>query len=201
MALLGRTSAASNPPSPPAPPCTVEMLKQRPAGDKSWPIRCRGTTLGTADHELDLSGAHLSYGDFHDVRFIGAGTIKLDGAGLRSTNMSGAKLIADGGWGNSLVDLTGADLTNASLSGVELTALTTGYYGSSTIDLTNATLDQVDLGGATLTANSGSVGTIDFTDATQVDLSGTTLTADSIVGLAPSPPPSLPPSPPSPKTK
>ena len=71
MALLGRTSAASNPPSPPAPPCTVEMLKQRPAGDKSWPIRCRGTTLGTADHELDLSGAHLSYGDFTSDTFIG----------------------------------------------------------------------------------------------------------------------------------
>jgi hypothetical protein len=63
----------------------VALLKQRPAGDKSWPIRCRGTTLGTADNELDLSGAYLSYGDFYDGTFIGAGTIKLDGAGLRST--------------------------------------------------------------------------------------------------------------------
>jgi len=90
------------------------MLKQRPAGDKSWPIRCRGTTLGTADKELDLSGAHLSYGDFTSDTFIGARTIKLDGAGLRYTNMSGAKLIADGGWGDSFViNLTRANLTNA----------------------------------------------------------------------------------------
>eukprot|EP00964_Phaeocystis_antarctica_P124606 scaffold88246_cov51-Phaeocystis_antarctica.AAC.2 len=37
------------------------MLKQRAAGDKSWPIACRHTTLGTAEKELDLSDAHLSY--------------------------------------------------------------------------------------------------------------------------------------------
>ena len=53
--------------SPPAPPCTVAMLKQRPAGDKSWPVKCSDTTLGTSDTELDLSGAHLSYGDFEDA--------------------------------------------------------------------------------------------------------------------------------------
>ena len=72
LVLLGGASAASNltptsppsspprsppplPPSPPsspapAPPCTVEMLKQRPAGDKSWPVACSQTTLGTHEH-------------------------------------------------------------------------------------------------------------------------------------------------------
>ena len=104
LVLLGGASAASNltptsppsspprsppplPPSPPsspapAPPCTVEMLKQRPAGDKSWPVACSQTTLGDDTQELDLSGAHLSYGDFKEATFIGAGEIKLNGAGL-----------------------------------------------------------------------------------------------------------------------
>ena len=101
------------------------MLKQRTAGDKSWPIACSDTTLGTADKELDLSGAHLSYGDFKDATFTGAGAIKLNGAGL----------------------------ANADLSGSELTAITTGNYGASTIDFTEATLDQADMGGSTLTAD------------------------------------------------
>ena len=90
LALLGGASAASNlppslppaspsqPPPPPAPPCTVDMLKQRPAGDKSWPIACSQTALGTADEELDLSDAHLSYGDFKDATFTAAGAIRLN---------------------------------------------------------------------------------------------------------------------------
>jgi uncharacterized protein YjbI with pentapeptide repeats len=97
------------------------MLKQRPAGDKSWPIACRDATLGTADKELDLSGAHLSYGDFEDATFTGAGSIKLNGAGLAHADLSGSKLTADAGWGDSLIDFTKADLTNADLSGSELT--------------------------------------------------------------------------------
>ena len=56
-------------PAPPAPPCTVELLKRPPAGDKSWPIACRGATLGPYGEELDLSGAHLSHGDFEDATF------------------------------------------------------------------------------------------------------------------------------------
>ena len=43
----------------------------RPAGDTNWPIACSHTTFGTADKELDLSGAHLSYGDFTSDTFIG----------------------------------------------------------------------------------------------------------------------------------
>ena len=43
-------AAVPSPPPPPAPPCTVEMLKQRPAGDKSWPVACSQTTLGTHEH-------------------------------------------------------------------------------------------------------------------------------------------------------
>ena len=70
------------------------MLRQRPAGDKSWPIACSHTTLGVATAELDLSGAHLSYGDFEDATFQGMGMIKLDGAGLAHADLSGSKLIA-----------------------------------------------------------------------------------------------------------
>ena len=70
------------------------MLRQRPAGDKSWPIACSHTTLGVATAELDLSGAHLSYGDFEEATFQGMGTIKLDGAGLAHADLSGSKLIA-----------------------------------------------------------------------------------------------------------
>jgi len=143
------------------------MLKQRAAGDKSWPIACSNSTLGTAGEELDLSGAHLSYGDFEDATFTGKSSIKLNGAGLAHADLSGSKLTADGGWGDSLIDFTEADLTNADLRGSELTALTIGNYGISTIDFTEATL-----------ANA--------------DLSGSKLTAISIVGLPPSPPSSSP---------
>jgi uncharacterized protein YjbI with pentapeptide repeats len=97
------------------------MLKQRPAGDKSWPIACRDTTLGTTDKELNLSGAHLSYGDFEDATFTGKDSIKLNGAVLAHADLSGSKLTADAGWGDSLIDFTKADLTNADLSGSELT--------------------------------------------------------------------------------
>eukprot|EP00964_Phaeocystis_antarctica_P138241 scaffold102912_cov84-Phaeocystis_antarctica.AAC.1 len=63
------------------------MLKKRPKGDKTWPIACSDTTLGTAYTELDLSGAHLSYGDFSNATFTGAGAIKLDGAGLAHADL------------------------------------------------------------------------------------------------------------------
>ena len=101
LALLGGASAASNPslppaspspPPPPAPPCTVAMLKLRPAGDKSWPIACSQTALGDDTQNLDLSGAHLSYGDFKDATFTAAGAIRLNGAGLANADLSGAKL-------------------------------------------------------------------------------------------------------------
>ena len=71
------------------------MLKQRRAGDKRWPIACSDTTLGTADKELDLSDAHLSYGDFNEATFTGAGAINLSGASF--ADLSDAKLSADGG--------------------------------------------------------------------------------------------------------
>ena len=140
-------------PPPPAPPCTVDMLKQRAAGDKTWPIACSDTTLGTADKELDLSGAHLSYGDFKEATFTGAGAIKLNGAGLANADLSGSKLTADGGFGNALIDLSEADLTNADLNGAELTAITTGNYGASTIEFSEADLTNADMSGSTLTAD------------------------------------------------
>ena len=72
------------------------MLKQRTAGDKSWPITCSNTTLGTTDKDLDLSGAHLSYGDLEEARFKGMRTIRLNGAGLAHADLSGARLTAGG---------------------------------------------------------------------------------------------------------
>eukprot|EP00964_Phaeocystis_antarctica_P077025 scaffold47718_cov66-Phaeocystis_antarctica.AAC.1 len=35
-----KDTAIMHPPPPPAPPCTVEWLKQRRAGDTRWPIAC-----------------------------------------------------------------------------------------------------------------------------------------------------------------
>ena len=85
MALLGRTSAASSPSPPPAPPCTVEMLKLRPAGDKSWPVACSQTTLGEVDKELDLTtagGARItrSTSGIGDARIFGRYTVYRDDA-------------------------------------------------------------------------------------------------------------------------
>ena len=128
------------------------MLKRRTAGDKSWPIACAGTTLGTTDEELDLSGAYLSYGDFQDATFIGKNAIRLQGAGLSSADLRGSTLTANGNFIDSIIDLSGADLTNADLSGADLTANTDGFYATSTIDLTAATLDQAGLSHATFAA-------------------------------------------------
>ena len=93
------------------------MLRQRPAGDKSWPIACSHATLGDASKELDLTGAHLSYGDFNGATFEGRWAIKLNGAGLTRANLSGSeiKLIGpnitlEGGTGT--IDFTKANLTN-----------------------------------------------------------------------------------------
>ena len=153
LALLGRTSAASDPPPPPpAPPCTVEMLKQRPAGDKSWPIACSNTTLGTTDEELDLSGAHLSYGDFEGATFTGAGAIKLNGAGLAHADLSDSRLTAGLSKGKALIDFTAANLTSADLSGSKITA-TGSYSGDATIDFTEADLTNADLSGSEITAD------------------------------------------------
>ena len=129
------------------------MLKQRPAGDKSWPIACSDTTLGTADEELDLSGAHLSYGDFEGATLTGAGAIKLNGAGLAHADLSDSKLTASLSNGKALIDFTAANLTSADLSGSKITAQGS-YYGPSTIDFTEATLAKADLSGSELTANS-----------------------------------------------
>eukprot|EP00964_Phaeocystis_antarctica_P063422 scaffold38072_cov60-Phaeocystis_antarctica.AAC.1 len=185
-----------NPPSPPAPapPCTVEMLKQRPAGDKSWPIACSDTTLGGADKELDLSGAHLSYGDFKDATFTGTGAIRLNGAGLANADLSGSKITTetsyaaqDGSDGDATIDFSGANLAGANLSGSELTATAfytaDGAYAEATIDFSGAELAGADLSGAELDAVTVSYGeaTIDFTEASLVnaDLSGSKLKADA----------------------
>ena len=183
------------------------MLRQRPAGDKSWPIACSHTTLGEGDEELDLTGAHLSYGDFEGATFAGGGegAIKLSGAGFAHAHLSGSKIIAFGyasHYGDATIDFTQANLTNADLRGSEITAY--AYYsGDATIDFTEADLTNADLSGSEIFpyASYGDA-TIDFTEAdlTNADLSGLKLTADSIIGLSPPPKPSPPslPSPPSP---
>ena len=75
LALLAGSGASmpssAAPPTPLAPPCTVEMLKARQAGDKSWPIACRNAALGEGK-ELDLIEAHPSHGDFKDATFVAA---------------------------------------------------------------------------------------------------------------------------------
>ena len=148
---MHRREPPSPSPPPPAPPCTVEMLKQRPAGDKSWPVACSQTTLGEDGEELDLSGAHLSYGDFKDATFRATGAIRLNGAGLANADLSGAKLSTTSiAFGNSRIDFAKANLTNADLSGSALTADSNNGYA--TICFTEATLANPDLSDSTLTA-------------------------------------------------
>ena len=145
LALLGGASAVSSPPPPlpspppPAPPCTVAMLKQRPAGDKSWPVACSQVTLGTWYEDLDLSGAHLSYGDFQDATFQALyGSINLNGAGLAHADLSGSTLSAKH-YGDATIDFAGADLTNADLSGSTLDV--ESFFGrDTTIDFAGADL-------------------------------------------------------------
>ena len=180
-ALSTMPSNSPNPPpsTPPAPPCTVEMLKQRPAGDKSWPIACSDTTLGEANKDLDLRGAHLSYGDFKDATFMGEGEIKLNGAGLANADLSGSKITADTFSGPALIDFSGANLTNADLSGSEVTADTS--IGDATIDVRGANLAGANLSGSEVTATAGSFSEaiINFTEANLAgaDLSGSKVTA------------------------
>ena len=82
FALLAGSGASmpssAAPPAPLAPPCTVEMLKARQAGDKSWPIACRNAALGEGK-ELDLIEAHPSHGDFKDGTFVAVENAKLHG--------------------------------------------------------------------------------------------------------------------------
>ena len=120
------------------------MLKQRPAGDKSWPVACSQTTLGEDGEELDLSEAHLSYGDFKDATFQATGAIKLNGTGLAHADLSDSMLTASLSNGKALIDFTAANLTSADLSGSKITARGS-YYGPSTIDFTEATLAKADL--------------------------------------------------------
>jgi len=196
-------------PPPPAPPCTVEMLKQRTAGDKSWPVACSQTTLGDDTQELDLSGAHLSYGEFKDAALVGT-AINLNGAGLANADLSGATLTATAEYGDATIDFSEANLANADLSGSELSATANNpSYGDATIDFSEAKLTNADLSGSELsaTAEYGDA-TIDFTEAklANADLSGWSLYAsggdggvygdDGIIkGLLP-PPPASPPAPP-----
>ena len=84
FALMLAGSSASMPssaakPTPLAPPCTEEMLKASQAGDKSLPIACRNAALGESK-ELDLIGAHLSYGGFKNAKFVAAERAELHGA-------------------------------------------------------------------------------------------------------------------------
>ena len=95
----GPRSVSGVPPAPPAPspspasapPCTVDMLKHRTAGDKSWPIACANVVLGGKNLDLDLKDASLSYGDFEGATFEGNAKIDLQGAGLSNSNLCVAR--------------------------------------------------------------------------------------------------------------
>ena len=79
----------------PAPPCTVAMLRLRPADADaaSWPIKCAGPTIGTVGEDLILSEAKLSGGNFEGAKFIGMSSIKLDGANFSTISTVGEQLI------------------------------------------------------------------------------------------------------------
>ena len=98
--IIGMPPSPPLPPSPPpspapppsALPCTLEMLRLRPANAVDWPIRCVDRTIYGIGEELELSEVHLSRGDFENATFVGAGTIKMDGADLVYTVLRDAKL-------------------------------------------------------------------------------------------------------------
>ena len=154
LLLSSFTNADSpSPAPPPAPPCTVAMLKQRTAGDKNWPIACSHATLGDAGEELDLSGAHLSYGDFEEATFQAEGAIRLNGTGLEHAKPRGSKITATnlGAGTDATINFNGANLAYADLSGSKITA--TGGEGDATIGFYGANLDHADLSGSKLAAS------------------------------------------------
>eukprot|EP00964_Phaeocystis_antarctica_P116151 scaffold80119_cov64-Phaeocystis_antarctica.AAC.1 len=150
------------------------MLKARPAGDKSWPIKCGGVTLGGYDKELDMGGYNMSYGIFEDAEFIGLGKVNFAGANFKHADLSGSNITAGDTFDNTLIDFTGANLANADLSDSDITAdsIESNYFYEA-IDFTGANLANTDLGGSKITA-------------------------DRILGLEPTSPPAPPQSPPSP---
>ena len=193
LVLLVGASASSPrppaPPTPPAPPCTVERLKARPAGAKNWLVACRNATIGDEKKVLDLSGAHLSNGDFKDATFIGFAAMKLNGTDFANADLSGSKPLVDGEYGNALIDATGADLSGADLSGSEFYTKTI-HYGTGTLDFAEANLENADLSGSKFTVADGSHNimsydreysdSIDFTEASlkNANLSGSSFTVD-----------------------
>ena len=219
ITLLGSAINAPGPPPPPppAPPCTLEMLKARPAGDKNWPIKCSGATLGEPWEDsgrykgeykaLELSGYNMAYGEFVGTTFIGEGAVNFAGSNLHHANLSGAKFTARLRNGKALINFTAANLTNADLSGSEIAAEGSYYSDTSTIDFTKATLAKADLSGSELTAGGyyyyGAAfyafygGVINFIGANlnNANIYYSKLTAGSIVGLAPALPPPPPPPP------
>ena len=201
ITLLGSAINAPGPPPPPppAPPCTLEMLKARPAGDKNWPIKCSGATLGEPWEDsgtgygyktdpsgeyksLDLSEYSMSYGEFVGATFFGWGAINFAGSNLHHANMSGAKLTADWHWNAlgtpgvddwyALIDFTGANLVDADLSDWELTIDSTYYGGYGIIDFTGANLANADLGGSKLTTRRHSL----FFGKSTINFTGANLT-------------------------
>ena len=157
------------------------MLKRRPAGDKSWPIACSHTKLGKRKKELDLSGAHLSYGDFKDATFRAKGVIRLNGAGLANADLSGTTLTADGTSGAATIDFAKANLADADLSGATLIA-DLASYGAATINFAEANLANADLSGATLTAEAGGSYSGDLDDAATINFAEANLANADLSG-------------------
>ena len=166
--------------------------RRAPPATRTGRSRAPHPTLGEAGEELDLSGAHLSYGDFEEATFQARKTIKLNGAGLAHADLSGSEIFTfnsgSSGPGAATITFAKANLAHADLSGSEITA-DGGYYGG-TIDFTEANLASADLSGSELTAKRGGgdfgtyTTTIDFTkaDLTNADLRGSEITADGEYG-------------------
>ena len=55
--------------------------RRAPPATRTGRSRAPHPTLGEAGEELDLSGAHLSYGDFEEATFQAEGAIRLNGPG------------------------------------------------------------------------------------------------------------------------
>ena len=175
--IIGMPPSPPLPPSPPpspapppsALPCTLEMLRLRPANAVDWPIRCVDRTIYGIGEELELSEVHLSRGDFsgdfENATFVGAGTIKMDGADLVYTVMRDAKLtVTNSSNGKALISFTATDFTKTDLRDAEIEFADTDL----TYDLTDHAPSH---------------------DQALLERTGQKLNADMIPGPGPSPPP------------
>lgn len=131
----------------------------------------------------DLSGADLSHADLAFATFPG---VILDGADLSSANLTGANLMFASLEGavirdsttfaiQLLMDLTGADLTNSTILGVDR-----GGFFATNLEAPNTSWGGCDFGSSPVTGSNFSGATMNFCDFEDASPSGCTFDGASL---------------------